>query len=279
MTGQRGRLPVAALQARQTLVGVMPSRLRAFARQALTVRHLYQTARSARDRFEREHAGWTLLVWLGARLCPSYVITDYGKLWFEDETFLAEYRRLVPGTGRSADRKYFLRSLLRLADGLPGDTAECGVYEGASSWFVCDHFRGSGKAHHAFDSFAGLSEPAHVDGCYWQRGDLTTVEARARATLAGFDARIYPGWIPARFAEVGNRRFCFVHVDVDLYGPTKASLEFFYPRLVPGGIIVCDDYGFVTCPGATRAMDEFMAGRPEPIVCSPTGQAFVVKAT
>jgi O-methyltransferase len=262
---------------RKSLVGRMPPRLLALARETLTMQRMLVTARSGRDRFDREHAGWTLLAGLGARVCPSYVVTDYGKLWFRDETFLAQYRRLVPGNDRSADRKYFLQSLLKLVDPLPGDTAECGVYQGASSWFICDHFQGSGKAHHVFDSFEGLSEPAHLDGRYWQPGDLKTVEARARATLADFDVRFYQGWIPERFAEVEDRQFCFVHIDVDLYGPTKASLEFFYPRMVPGGIILCDDYGFATCPGAKKAMEEFMADRPEPIIHCPTGQAFIVK--
>jgi hypothetical protein len=66
-------------------------------------------------------------------------------------------------------------------------------------------------------------------------------------------------------------------VDVDLYEATLGSLDFFYPRLVPGGMLVCDDYGFTTCPGATRAVDEFMSGRPEPIIHLPTGQGLVIK--
>lgn len=264
---------------RQVLIRKAPPRLRALVRETLTMRRLYAVARSEQDRFAREHAGWTLLARVAAHTCPSYVVTDYAKLWFEDDDFLAQYRRLVPGNDRSADRKYFLRSLLQLADGLPGDTAECGVYEGATSWFICDYFRGSGKAHHAFDSFEGLPEPTHPDGRYWQPGDLKTAEDRARATLTGFKVNFYPGWIPERFAEVMNRQFCFVHIDVDLYQPTRDSLEFFYPRTAAGGVIVCDDYGSALCPGATRAMEEFMADRPEPIVRCPTGQAFIVRAS
>ena len=111
----------------------------------------------------------------------SYIVTDYGLSWFEDQAFIGQYRRLCPDNDRSANRKYFLRSLLKLADRLPGDAAECGVYEGASSWFICDHFRNSAKVHHAFDSFEGLSKPATADGHYWQLGNLSTPEERARA--------------------------------------------------------------------------------------------------
>ena len=83
--------------------------------------------------------------------------------------------------------------------------------------------------------------------------------------------------IPTRFDEVADRSFCFVHVDVDLFEPTRESIAFFYPRMVPGGVMLFDDYGFVTCPGATRAIDEFTAEHPEPLVHVPTAQAFLIK--
>lgn len=264
-------------RARRAVLGSVPPHLRARACEILTIPRLFNEARSGPQQFEREHAGWTVVSRLRAWMRLSYIVTDYGLSWFEDQVFMAQYRRLCPGNDRSANRKYFLRSLLKLADRLPGDTAECGVYEGASSWFICDHFRNSGKVHHAFDSFEGLSKPAVADGRYWRAGNLNTSEERARATLADFDVRYYKGWIPERFSEVKTREFSFVHIDVDLYEPTKSSLEFFYPRMVQGGIIVCDDYGFITCPGALRAMQDFMTDRPEPIVACPTGQAFVIK--
>ena len=55
------------------------------------------------------------------------------------------------------------------------------------------------------------------------------------------------------------------------------TLRFFFERLQPGGLLVCDDYGSFLCPGARRAMDEYFADRPEPIVELPTQQAFVIK--
>jgi len=87
----------------------------------------------------------------------------------------------------------------------------------------------------------------------------------------------HKGWIPQRFADVSESDFCFVHLDVDLYQPTLDSLQFFYDRMPRGGIILCADYGFITCPGARQAMDAFFAAKKENIVCLPTGQAFVQK--
>jgi O-methyltransferase len=54
-------------------------------------------------------------------------------------------------------------------------------------------------------------------------------------------------------------------------------LNFFWPRLVPGGIVVCDDYGFTTCPGARSAMDEFFAELGVGIIELTTGQALAIK--
>lgn len=232
----------------------------------------------ARDPRERASAGAALAARFADRMMPGYVLGEDGKHWFRDEAFLRDFDRVAPGGNRtSAERKYFLRSLLTLADDLPGDTAETGVWRGSSSWFICDHFAGSGKTHHGFDSFEGLSAPSDADGTYWRTGDLTTGVDVAREVLAGFDVRLYEGWIPERFHEVDEVTFCLVHVDVDLYEPTRDSIEFFYPRLVPGGLLVFDDYGFETCPGARRAVDESMADRPEPVIESPTGQAFVIR--
>lgn len=99
-----------------------------------------------------------------------------------------------------------------------------------------------------------------------------------RGNLSGLgQVAFYQGWIPDRFAEVAERQFAFVHVDVDLYEPTRDSVAFFYERLSPGGVFVCDDYGFLTCPGATAAMDEFLEDKPEKVVLLPGGGGFFIK--
>lgn len=55
---------------------------------------------------------------------------------------------------------------------------------------------------------------------------------------------------------------------------THDALEFFHPRLVPGGVIVGDDCNDT---GVRRAFDRFFAGRPDPVIAMPWGQALVVK--
>ena len=99
-----------------------------------------------------------------------------------------------------------------------------------------------------------------------------------RNNLSQFNfVKYYKGWIPDRFSEVQMLTFSFVHIDVDLYQPTLDSIAFFYERLNKGGIMICDDYGFITCPGAKKAMDDFFRDKTEPVIMLTTGQAFIIK--
>ncbi len=215
-----------------------------------------------------------------ARLCPRYKFHEFERSYLYDEDFLRYYDSFTGGSDYlSLDRKYALDQLMKLVCGLEGDTAECGVFQGASSRLICRNIVGLGKGHYIFDSFEGLSLPRpEVDGKHWKQGDLASGEDILRERLKEFDfIAIYRGWIPGRFDEVADRQFCFLHIDVDLYQPTLDSLRFFYPRMVPRGVIICDDYGFETCPGARNAVDCFFADKPEKVVHLPTGQGLVLK--
>ncbi|MCM2256346.1 MAG: TylF/MycF family methyltransferase [Vicinamibacteria bacterium] len=216
---------------------------------------------------------------LSTAVYPQYKFSEYGRIFLDDREFLAAYERFMDaGNWHSLDRKYTLVQLLKLALDLPGDVAECGVYKGGSAWLMCQAIRPVGKVNHLFDSFEGLSQPGPDDGTYWSPGGLRIDESVVRRNLAEFDnVEFHKGWFPAPFEAVRERRFAFVHVDVDLFQPTLDALEFFYPRLVEGGVMLFDDYGFVTCPGARLAVDQFFESRPERVALLPTGQAFVVK--
>lgn len=226
---------------------------------------------------EREEAGLALVERLTAVALPGYVIAEGFKSWQTDRAFLDRCRALGPLADRAAERKFLLREMLALVEDVPGDTAEAGVYQGASSWFICDHFADTERTHWAIDSFEGLSAPTGRDGGHWAGGDLVGSEEVVRCRLAGYRAEVLKGWIPEVFDAVDADAFAFVHIDVDIYEPTRDSLEFFYSRLSSGGVIVCDDYGFTSCPGATRAFDEFVQDKPEPVIHFPTGQGALIK--
>jgi O-methyltransferase len=226
-----------------------------------------------------EYSRYAFAQKLSERIYPRYKFSEFGSLFLYDEAFIRYYESFQ-GTSnyRSLDRKYVLDQLAKLTASIEGDTAECGAFQGASSYLICRHLARTQKKHHIFDSFEGLSSPDSEDGDYWTAGNLASAEEVIRGKLKEFDCVIYhKGWIPDRFADVSDVKFSFLHVDVDLYQPTLDSLSFFYSRMSPGGIILSDDYGHSFCPGAKRAMDTFFANKPEPLVSLPTAQAFVIK--
>jgi len=74
-----------------------------------------------------------------------------------------------------------------------------------------------------------------------------------------------------------DERFALIHLDADLGKPTRDALEFFYPRLSPGGFLILHDYGGGAWPGVAEAVDAFLADKPESLVRIPdrSGTAIV----
>ena len=212
-------------------------------------------------------------------LLPDYRLTWHQMDWWKDQQFNEYLNRFNERGGFNTHRRWMLWQLLRLISDVPGDTAECGVFEGSSSWLICAAVRSKDRRHHLFDSFEGLSAPDPEDGQYWRSGALAAGEDLVARNLAGFESMLvfHKGWIPERFDEVQNEQFAFVHIDVDLRQPTIDSVEFFYPRLSTGGILLCDDYGCTTCPGATQAIDRFLVGKPEKMISLDGGGGFLIK--
>jgi O-methyltransferase len=222
-------------------------------------------------------------------------------LYFEaDDKFAAIYDDAVRATGGPEQwpfphRLYNTVQFLRSTRGLSGAVAECGTYKGRSSYVFCRFMQVSdpaftGQNYFVFDSFEGLSEPTEEDrvsekefgdlGSHTQAkhafcGSLSEVQA----ALSGFPNVTYcRGWIPESLATVPDRLYKFVHLDLDLYEPIKGALEYFYPRLVHGGVIVVDEYGFPRWPGARKAVDEFCSGHGRTPVGLTTGNGVIVKA-
>jgi hypothetical protein len=215
------------------------------------------------------------------RLLPGYRLTWSQIDWWHDSDFNSYLDHFGYRDTFHMQHRWMLWQLLRLVDGVEGDTAECGVWEGASSWLICAANLQKARTHHLFDSFEGLSAPSSADGNYWKPGALAATEALVLRNLKPFERSLvfHKGWIPDRFGDVAEKIFAFVHVDVDLEQPTRDSLEFFYPRLSPGAVFLCDDYGCTTCPGATAAIDSFLVDKPEKMITLDAGGGFFIKGS
>jgi hypothetical protein len=167
--------------------------------------------------------------------------------------------------------------LLGRSAGVPGDLAECGVFQGASllgtGLFVKQH--ALGKAVLGFDSFEGFDEAVEIDLQLGGQesvdkkvgGFRNTSEEQIRRKVAGLGlgdvVRLHKGYFRETLSAHLGVTFSFVHLDCDIYQSYKDCLEFFYPRLSPGGIILFDEYNDPPWPGCNKAVDEFLADKPE----------------
>jgi hypothetical protein len=213
-------------------------------------------------------------------------------LYRDDQAFHAAYERAKARTGGTRidndlrrQRYYTLVQLLRQAPLERGDVCELGCFRGLSSYQLAAAMVAQGAAGplHLFDSFAGLSPRGEEDGV------VSTVERQARMEPAPLETvqhslrefpfiEFHPGWIPERFRDVADRQFAFVHVDLVRYQPIHDSFMYFYPRLVEGGVMVFDDYGYTQFAGAKKAVDEGLDRFGQPFfVALPSGQAFLIK--
>jgi len=150
---------------------------------------------------------------------------------------------------------------------LTGDVIEFGSYRGGSAAVIGQVLRGSGKTLHVCDSFQGLPAPSDKDN-YHQAGDFNDTSAeRVMIGLEqlGVSAVMHVGFFKDVLSSMGDLRFAFAHIDVDLYESVTECLEYCYPRMTAGGIMIFDDYGEPTCVGAKSAVDEFFANRLEKV--------------
>lgn len=161
---------------------------------------------------------------------------------------------------------------------------EVGVYKGGTSYFIASvvrHFKLQ-ATHHAFDTFEGhavqdinsIVDTAHLPAMF----NDTEFEA-VKSYLSEFEnVLVFKGRFQDTCGALRNKKIHFVHFDVDIYEPTIFGLNFFDKRLAPGGVIIVDDYGFTTCPGVKKAVDEFIAATPGYFSLSLlTGQFLLVK--
>jgi O-methyltransferase len=179
-----------------------------------------------------------------------------------------------------------LTNLARFA--APGDTfnlAEVGVYRGGMSYFIASaaHALGLNPSRlFSFDTFEGHSardvrsdlEPRHLPGMFCD----TSLAAVKEYLEPLCNVTLDEGRFQENCSAISSLKFHFAHLDVDIYAPTAFALDFFDTRLIVGGTIVVDDYGFITCPGARKAVDEFMNLRPNYLALHLlTGQCVLVK--
>ena len=175
----------------------------------------------------------------------------------------------------SDQEAYLIYSIVKKTEKIEGDIAEVGVYKGGSAKLMRE---ASKKPLHLFDTFEGLPDLSAKDNLkQFQKGHAASSFEGVRSYLSNYpNIHFYKGIFPTTAEPVKDKKFSFVHLDVDIYESTHNSLNFFYPRMSTGGVIISHDYP--SSDGVKKAFDEFFKDKPEIIIeLYATSQCLVVK--
>lgn len=196
--------------------------------------------------------------------------------------FKSAYDAIKDFTIVSPDRAYIIWVLVKQAMNITGQIWECGTYKGGTALLMSNLIRdcqnGLDIELHLFDTFQGIPT---VDGGIdlHSVGDFNDVDIQSikkRFVEYNF-VNFHIGEIPASFDGLESSEIIFAHIDVDVYQSVMDCCFFIYPKLKSSGIMIFDDYGFPSCPGARLAVDEFFSDKSEEPLVLPTGQAIVFK--
>ena len=191
--------------------------------------------------------------------------------------FTSAVETVAGHTGMDKWKLFRLWSLAGQSMKLPeGEVIEVGCGNGGSGCLIGK--RVYPEKIHLCDTFAGLVKCGPHDT--FRDGDMAGAKMEAVYGLAvhmGLDnANIRCGTFPENADDIKDRRFRFAHLDVDTYQSTKDAFEWLWPRMVPGGVVVFDDYCIRDCPGISRYVGELLEIEDGSVQIS-MGQATIIK--
>jgi O-methyltransferase len=181
-------------------------------------------------------------------------------------------------------RMWILTSAARQTRELEGDAAEFGVYRAGCARMVLETVgMAAERRYHLFDTFAGIPETGLTrrerDEGYAGRLEDTSAELVERRLEEWREALVFH--VGDVFETVPSAKIdslALVHMDLNASAPTRLALEYAYPLLVPGGMIVFDDYGWNPDSYEQRdVIDEFCRELPENLIALPSGQGLLTK--
>ena len=173
---------------------------------------------------------------------------------------------------------FMIYSIVKTQTDLEGDIAEVGVFQGGSAKLICEAKKD--KKLYLFDTFTGLPQVSendtHFGHKHWYDNEFSnTSEESIKKLLNKYDnVDIIKGIFPESGKKIIENKFCFVHLDVDLYKSTIDSLRFFFPKMVEGGIILIHDYH---SDGIQKAFREFKNENKIHLIELTGSQAMIIK--
>jgi SAM-dependent methyltransferase len=205
--------------------------------------------------------------------------------FLEDQRFVDCVNRRLTGERRNDEamkgivwRLHTLCWAAKQAKNLDGDFVEAGCYAGNTARVIAEYVglaleSGKKRKYWLYDLFENDGSVSEVLAAHSE-----TLYEHVKQTFVDMpEVVVIRGEAPKSFSQGAPKKIAFLHVDMNNAPSERAVLEELYDRVVPGGVIVFDDYGWVQYRAQKDSADAFMASRGKTILELPTGQGLVVR--
>lgn len=180
-------------------------------------------------------------------------------------------------------RAYTVLWAARQAMRLEGDFVECGVNTGMNARMIMDYtdFSHSTKKYYLLDTFQGMSEKYSTKAEMIRSenmGYTQDIYDEVKKTFSNFpNAILVKGAVPETLTQVPSTKVALLHIDMNCVVPEVAALEFFWDKMVSGGFIILDDFGFPGHEDQRSAHVDFALRHGVEVLPLPTGQGIIIK--
>ncbi len=216
------------------------------------------------------------------------IVTSNNCDFINEEKFKAAYKvasdTINSGYYDMPWRVYIACTLAKMVKKLPGDFVECGVSTGALSRAVIEYidFSSLGKTFYLLDTYEGLvpeqiTEKEFDAGINDYLGSYKNNYEQVLETFKLFPIKIIKGAIPGTLKQCDAQKICYLSIDMNVVEPEIAAANFFWDKMVNGGVIILDDYGFAKHIEQKKAFDQFAKERAVDILYLPSGQGIIFK--
>ena len=180
---------------------------------------------------------------------------------------------------------YAIRHAIEFTQKINLELVECGVGDGMSAFFVLKELKGrlnlrriNNFCMHLYDSWMPMrasellpTEKNHI-GSY---KNINLDRVKGNLSEFAYNVVYHQGYIPESLIlpPPAPESISYLHIDINSAMPTKAALELFFPRVLRGGVILFDDYGWKSYRETKKVVDKFFVDKPGVFMPLPTGQA------
>ena len=218
------------------------------------------------------------------------LICFHNTSFMENAPFMEAYQRGVQAVGQ--DYKWHWRVHVGLwvashSVKLEGAFVECGVNKGSLSSSIMSYldWNSLNRSFYLFDTFCGFdpqmltSEESSLNYMEKSKAYYPDCYEEVKKNFSEFkNVHLIRGSVPATLTQVPISQVAYLSIDMNCARPEIEAAEYFWPKLVAGGMILLDDYAYGTSRIQQKAFDQFAASKNTHVLSLPTGQGLIIKS-